>query len=124
MFDVLFWIYLVNSVLLIDHEIDSAYWKEWDLFRLPGGINVFLILHLPLLFLLMYGLVLVFQEYNTGLVFSLVFGIGGVFAFTIHTMFIRMGRSEFKTPISLILLVTILLVSLIQIGVSIHLLAT
>jgi hypothetical protein len=33
MADLLFWLYLVNSVLLINHEIDSAYWKEWDLFR-------------------------------------------------------------------------------------------
>lgn len=28
----LFWIYLVNAVLLINHEIDSAYWQEWKLF--------------------------------------------------------------------------------------------
>jgi hypothetical protein len=33
MADLLFWLYLVNSVLLINHEIDSAYWKEWDLFN-------------------------------------------------------------------------------------------
>jgi len=33
----LFWIYLTNSVLLINQEIDSAYWKEWKLFGLPGG---------------------------------------------------------------------------------------
>ena len=36
--DILFWVYLANAVLLIVHEIGSAYWKEWDLFRLPGGI--------------------------------------------------------------------------------------
>jgi len=124
MFEVLFWLYLCNSVLLIVHEIDSAYWKEWELFRLPGGINFFLILHLPLVFLLMYGLVLVFQECTTGLVFSLIFGIGGMFAFTIHTMLIRMGRSEFKVPVSLSLLVAILMVSLVQVGVSIYILAT
>ena len=27
--DTLFWLYLVNAVILIVHEIDSAYWKEW-----------------------------------------------------------------------------------------------
>jgi len=26
----LLWLYLANAVLLITHEIDSAYWKEWD----------------------------------------------------------------------------------------------
>ncbi len=44
----LFWIYLANAVLLINHEIDSAYWKEWDLFKLPGGITGFLIIHFHL----------------------------------------------------------------------------
>jgi hypothetical protein len=123
-FEVLFWLYLCNSVLLIVHEIDSAYWKEWELFKLPGGTNLFLILHLPLAFLLMYGLVLVFQEYTAGLVFSLIFGMGGMFAFTIHTIFIRMGRSEFKVPVSLFLLVATLMVSLVQVGVSIYIMAT
>jgi hypothetical protein len=37
----LFWCYLINSVLLITHEIESAYWKEWELFRLPGGFPSF-----------------------------------------------------------------------------------
>ena len=32
-------LYLANTALLIAHEIDSAYWKEWELFHLPGGIR-------------------------------------------------------------------------------------
>jgi hypothetical protein len=118
----LFWIYLINSVLLITHEIDSAYWKEWKLFKLPGGITGFLLLHLPLLFLILYGLVQVFQETFTGLIFSLFLSASGLFAFTIHTIFIRKGRDEFKIPISIFLLVAILLVSLLQITVTIYLL--
>jgi len=45
---VLFWLYLINAILLINHEIDSAFWKEWELFKLPGGIGGFLILHFPI----------------------------------------------------------------------------
>jgi len=45
---ILFWLYLVNAILLINHEIDSAFWKEWELFKLPGGIGGFLILHFPI----------------------------------------------------------------------------
>jgi hypothetical protein len=55
-------LYLVNSVLLINHEIDSAYWKEWRLFKLPGGSTGFLLLHFPLLFLILLGLVLVYRH--------------------------------------------------------------
>ena len=48
--EILFWVYLTNSVLLINHEIDSAYWEEWDLFKLPGGLTLFLIVHYTVAF--------------------------------------------------------------------------
>ena len=53
--DLLLWLYLVNAVLLINHEIDSAYWKEWQLFKLPGDITGFLLIHFPLLILILDG---------------------------------------------------------------------
>ena len=42
-------LYLLNFALLFSHEIDSAFWKEWDLFGIPGGIQVFLFLNFLLL---------------------------------------------------------------------------
>jgi hypothetical protein len=122
MTEILSWVYLINSVLLINHEIDSAYWKEWNLFKLPGDITGFLIVHFPLLFLVLYGLVLVFQRTFAGLIFSLVLSFGGLFAFAIHTYFIRRGRDEFKTPISLFILMATLIVSLAQAAITIYLL--
>lgn len=122
MADILFWIYLINSVLLINHEIDSAYWKEWDLFKLPGGITGFLIVHFPTLFLVLYGLVLVSQRTFAGLIFSLVLSFGGMFAFTIHTYFIKRGRHEFNTPISQFILIATLIVSLAQAAITAYLL--
>ena len=119
--DTLFWLYLINSVFLINHEIDSAYWKEWDLFKLPGGITGFLIVHFPLLFIVLYGLVLVSRHSFFGYIFSLILCFGGIFAFTIHTYFIKKGRNEFKAPLSLFLLVATLIVSLIQAALTIHL---
>jgi hypothetical protein len=109
-------------VLLIDHEIDSAYWKEWDLFKLPGGITGFLILHLPIVFLVLYGLILVFQQTFSGLMFSLALSIVGLFAFTIHIVFIKKGRNEFKVPVSIFLLISTLIVSLTQAAITIYLL--
>ena len=119
--DTLFWLYLINSVFLINHQIDSAYWKEWDLFKLPGGITGFLIVHFPLLFIVLYGLVLVSRHSFFGYIFSLILCFGGIFAFTIHTYFIKKGRNEFKAPLSLFLLVATLIVSLIQAALTIHL---
>jgi hypothetical protein len=120
--EILFWVYLINAVLLINHEIDSAYWKEWELFGLPGGITGFLLIHFPLLFLVLYGLVLVYQLTIAGLILSLVLGLVGVFAFTIHTYFVKRGRDEFTTPISRIILVATLIVSLIQLAITLYVL--
>jgi hypothetical protein len=114
MADLLFWLYLVNSVLLINHEIDSAYWKEWDLF---------LIIHFPLLFFILYGLVQVFQRSFTGLIFSLIVCVGGIFAFGIHLFFIKKGREAFNTAISLFILSSVLIVSLVQFAITLYLLS-
>jgi hypothetical protein len=118
MWNVLFWLYLANAVLLIDHEIDSAYWKEWDLFGLKGGIGGFLLLHLPLLGAILYGLVLVERQTMAGLILSFLLSVGGLFAFCIHTYFLRQGRAEFKAPVSQWILFATLVASLVQGGVT------
>ncbi len=119
MHNTLLWIYFANAVLLILHEIDSAYWKEWELFRIPGGIAGFLILHVPLLAAILYGLVLLARGEQAGLYFSRALGLGGVFAFSIHSYFIARGRPEFRTPASLAVLTSTLILSALQLAVTI-----
>lgn len=119
----LFWLYLANAVLLINHEIDSAYWREWEMFRLPGGISGFLIIHFPMLFFVLYGLVLVYEATFAGRIFALVLGLAGIFAFSIHMFFIKRGNEAFKTPLSLLILISTLPLSLAQVAISIYLLA-
>jgi hypothetical protein len=121
--DLLFWLYLTNAVLLINHEIDSAYWKEWELFRLPGGITGFLLLHFPLLFVVLYGLVLIVKLSVFGFIFSLILCFGGIFAFVIHTYFMKQGRKEFNKPISKLILVLTLLVSIAQLIVTLFIIS-
>jgi hypothetical protein len=97
--DLLFWIYLINAVILINHEIDSAYWQEWKLIN-PNdrdGINGFLILHLPMIFAILLGLVLVYEGNTAGLIISLILSAGGIFAFFFHFYHLYKGRPEFNT---------------------------
>ncbi len=108
------WLYIVNAVLLIVHEIDSAYWQEWKLFKLPGGISFFLALHLPLVFLILWGLVQLQQSTLAGYVISMILSAAGIFAFTIHMIFIAKGNREFKIPLSIALLIATLVASIIQ----------
>ena len=123
MVDLLFWLYISNAVLLINHEIDSAYWREWELFKLPGGITGFLLLHFPILFFVLYGLVLITRNLSSGLIFSFILSLGGIFAFVIHTYFLRKGRAEFNKLISKVILWLTFLVSVVQLVVTIYLMS-
>ena len=122
MLTVLFWLYLLNTVLLILHEMDSAYWKEWELFHLPGGIAAFLLLHFPLYILGLYGLVLVQQARLDGLILSLLIAAAGIFAFCIHTYFLSRGHPEFNTTSSKLILASLSVISVVQLGITISLL--
>jgi hydrogenase/urease accessory protein HupE len=115
----LLWIYIANATLLVNHEIDAVYWKEWDLFNIKGGITGFILLHIPLVFIILFGLVMVLRDDFWGPVMSLVMGAVGVFTFSIHGYYLKKGRPEFKTPLSLGILVSILAVSAIQLALTI-----
>ena len=105
----LFWIYVLNAIVLIDHDINLAYWKEGVLFKLPAGVGGCLLLHIPLLFLILYGLVGVERQSFFGWVVSLTISAGGIFAFGILMAFIRKSRHGFDTPISQFILTLMLL---------------
>jgi hypothetical protein len=120
--DYFFWLYLVNGTVLIVHEIDSAYWKEWQMFQMPGGVSFFLALHVPLILLVLWGATQLRPENLAGLIMSLVLALAGVTAFFLHMHFIRKGRPEFRTWISLSILILILALSAAQLAVSVYLL--
>ena len=46
--------YILNATLLLLHEIESGYEKEWGILKLPGKITGFLILHIPIIFILFF----------------------------------------------------------------------
>ena len=119
--ELLFWVYMVNAVLLIIHEIESAYWQEWELFRLPGELTGFLLLHFPLLFVILIGIVEVYKASGAGYLISIIVALGGIFAFSIHTYFLQKGKRGFDLKISKIILFSILIVSLVQLGLSMNL---
>ena len=120
MFETLFWLYLINATLLINHEIESAYWKEWDLFNLKMGITGFLVIHFPALFIILYGVIMIFNHSKCGLAISLLLSICGIGASIIHTYFIKKGHKEFTLTISKFILISTFMVSLIQFGLTIY----
>ena len=120
---VLFWLYLVEASLLIAHEVDSAYWREWELFRLPGGAPLFVLVHVPLAMVVLVGLVLVREQRTPGLVMSGVVAAAGIGGCALHAAFLRHGRREFAVPASLAVLGAMLVCGLVQLGVTVALAA-
>ncbi len=107
-------LYLLNFALLCTHEIDSAYWQEWKLFGIPGGIQVFLVLNLVLVLVGLYGFQQLLRGAKSGLWFSCGVAAAGVAAFGIHSAFLLAGHPEFKLPASLAVIVLTLAASLVQ----------
>jgi hypothetical protein len=123
--DLLFWIYLINAVVLINHEIDSAYWQEWKLIN-PNdqlGIRGFLILHFPMLFAILLGLVLVHEGKLAGMIISLALSAGGLFAFFFHSYHLKKGKGEFDTTLSKGIIVSTFVISLFQMFLTVRRLA-
>jgi hypothetical protein len=112
-------LYLLNLALLATHEIDSAFWHEWELFNLPGGIDLFLIINLVLLSIFLIGFEKVLTWEKGATIFSLLLAFSGMFAFAIHSYFILAGNPEFNTTISLAILIFSFIISIGQIVVLI-----
>jgi hypothetical protein len=107
-------LYLLNLALLITHEIDSAYWKEWNLFGLPGDIQGFLVINFLLIIAALVGFRKVIFRSRGGHYCALTVAGIGIFAFFIHTYFFITGHKEFTLPASIVTLIIILFVSLFQ----------
>jgi hypothetical protein len=114
LWQVLFWVYVVEASLLIAHEIDSAYWREWELFRLPGGPSLFVLVHVPLAVVVLVGLVLVRTHHIGGLALSGLVSAAGIGGFAVHAVFLKRGHREFATPASFGLLAAMLIGGLVQ----------
>jgi len=92
-------LYIVNATLLLLHEIESAYEKEWEILKLPGKITGFLLLHIPIIILIFYGLIEIEKNSTIGLIFSIITGIGGVIPFIVHKIIVR-KKNHFNLLIS------------------------
>ncbi len=113
-------LYLVNTVLLFIHEEDSVYWREWDLFGLPGGIPFFLFLDMILITVSLIGFRYVILKRRAGMWFALLQAGCGMLAFGLHESFILRGHPEFTSPMSQVVLVLTFGVSIFQAYASIR----
>ncbi|QQO08733.1 DUF6713 family protein [Breznakiella homolactica] len=82
-------LYSTVCTLLLLHEIESAYEKEWEILHLPGKITGFLLMHIPIIAVMFLGLYWLAAGFPAGNIVSLIVGIAGLFPFTVHKLLVR-----------------------------------
>ena len=104
----------LNATVLLTHQIDAAYWHEWEMFRIPGGNQVNLLLNLPIVaFVLWVQAQVAAESRRARTLYLCVAALGGL-TVVIHGGFMAMGHAAFVQPTSIGLLVATLLLSLGQ----------
>jgi hypothetical protein len=84
------------------------------LLHLPGGIQLFLVLHLLLLPVVFYGYREVSCRGGLARVASLILAGVGIFAALLHGVFIVAGDAAFSLPMSRAILLVTFVISLVQ----------
>lgn len=94
--------YFVTLLALIVHQIDAAYWHEWDMFTVPGGIQGFLVFNGCAVGALLLGYRTVLLQQPTAKVWAKACAVLGVATFFIHAAFALAGHNEFVLPMSML----------------------
>jgi hypothetical protein len=97
--DLLVVLYIANTVILLLHEIDSAYWKEWEIFSPKGKPAGFILLHIPMIALMLWGLLELHDRSVAGYVLALIAAVGGFLPVLVHKLFFK-TPDKFNTEVS------------------------
>jgi hypothetical protein len=108
-------IVILNIALVFTHQVDAAFWHEWDMFGLPGGIQLFNIFNLVIFVVVLACFVQVIQRSPAGFRCSFVIAALSGIVMPIHAILASMGLEQFNLPVSLFLIAATFVVSAIQI---------
>jgi hypothetical protein len=107
-------LYLANAAVLLVHQMDAAYWHEWRLFRMPGGLALYLVVNVPIALIVLAGYGAVAARRPSARAYSWALAGAGAFAAAFHAAYLASGDPAFREPVSLALLVDTALLSLAQ----------
>ena len=107
-------LYLANLALLTTHQADAAYWHEWDVFGVPGGISFFLAFNLGAVALVAAGLVRVAEGAPSARRAAVLCAALGLVTVALHAGFLWLDRTAFWTPSSIGVLLGVFVLSIAQ----------
>lgn len=100
--------------LLILHQIDAAFWREWEMFYLPGGIQFYLAFNALIIPIVLLGYKYVVQSSQKAIIYATACASLGVLTFLIHSGFALTGLDQFHLPLSIAIILFCLLSALWQ----------
>jgi hypothetical protein len=107
-------LYVAQLALLTTHQADAAYWHEWDVFGVPGGLPAFLAFNVGAVALVAAGLVRVAEGAPSARRAAVLCAALGLFTVALHAVFLQLDRTAFWTPSSLAVLLSVLATSIAQ----------
>ena len=90
--------------MLILHQIDAAYWKEWEMFYLPGGVQGFLLFNVLAIPIVLIGYRQVVVRAENAKIYAYLCGSLGIVTFVIHSIFALLGAQQFHLPLSMLVI--------------------
>lgn len=92
--------YFWTMLFLILHQIDAAYWREWEMFHLPGGVQGYLVFNFAAIAIVLVGYRHVLTNTPGARLFAGVCAALGIVTFAIHAGFAATGAAQFHLPLS------------------------
>ena len=96
--------YFWTMLFLILHQIDAAYWKEWEMFHVPGGVQGFLVFNLAAIAVVLAGYRHVLLATPKATLYAGICAALGAGTFLIHAGFALAGLEQFHLPLSVAIL--------------------
>jgi hypothetical protein len=106
---------VLNLALVLAHQVDGAYWHEWEMFQLPGGIQLNNFINILTFVALLYLFVPVVQRKAAGMNCSLVIAAVSALVLPTHIGFAIAGYQQFHLPLSIFIIVGTFLLSILQV---------
>ncbi|WP_409027742.1 DUF6713 family protein [Janthinobacterium sp. SUN098] len=92
--------YFWTMLFLILHQIDAAYWNEWEMFHVPGGVQGFLVFNLAAIAVVLAGYRHVLLATPRAPLYACACAALGAGTFLIHAGFALAGLEQFHLPLS------------------------
>ncbi|OGI07391.1 MAG: hypothetical protein A2Y40_10965 [Candidatus Margulisbacteria bacterium GWF2_35_9] len=110
--DIVFYLYFITAVLLVNFEIVSSTWKNWFIFNIKLGVVGYIFAHILIITILLVGLINVYEISFVGIVISILLIFMCISEYIINIKKFPKKSSDINTNILRYLLISLFIISI------------